>query len=277
MTDWFRSWHGAPMDPKWILIARKADVTPAVASAIAWALFDHASQATPRGNVSGFDCEVYAAWGGLETEAVEAVVAAMRTRGMILDDSSLASWSKRQPEREDGSAERTKAWRERKNAGETAIETARTQPNATERNRPTDKRRVDTDTLSLRSRDAGAEAIDRKSAFEKFWKPYPEKVGKPAAERAFAKHFKEIDAITAGLERYIRDKPPDRQWLNPATFLNQQRWLDEPAKVEPKQSFARQTNVPENRSATAAARRLYESALERERQSSGDLLAIGSC
>jgi len=26
--DWFRSWHGAPNDPKWLVIARKAGVAP---------------------------------------------------------------------------------------------------------------------------------------------------------------------------------------------------------------------------------------------------------
>ena len=28
MIGWFRSHHGAPLDPKWILIARKAGVRP---------------------------------------------------------------------------------------------------------------------------------------------------------------------------------------------------------------------------------------------------------
>lgn len=69
----------------------------------------------------------------------------------------------------------------------------------------------------------------REIAFGRFWSIWPHKVGKPAAERAFAKHSGDIDAIVAGVERYIRDKPPDREWLNPATFLNQERWKDQPA------------------------------------------------
>ncbi len=36
----------------------------------------------------------------------------------------------------------------------------------------------------------------------------------------------------ATLERYKRCKPVDRPWCNPATWLNQKRWLDEwPAEV----------------------------------------------
>jgi hypothetical protein len=37
--------------------------------------------------------------------------------------------------------------------------------------------------------------------------------------------------IMAGLRRYVASKPADRPWLNPATFLNQDRWADEPAVV----------------------------------------------
>jgi hypothetical protein len=66
-----------------------------------------------------------------------------------------------------------------------------------------------------------------------FWDAYPNKVGRPKAVTAFATARKthSLDVIMAGLERYKRDKPPDRQWLNPATFLNQERFNDEPATV----------------------------------------------
>jgi quinol monooxygenase YgiN len=71
---------------------------------------------------------------------------------------------------------------------------------------------------------------------DQFWARYPNKVGKP---KALAK----LDGIRRravlvpwshlmdGLDRYIRTKPPDRQWLNPETFLNQERWTDQPAAV----------------------------------------------
>ena len=110
MIDWFRSWHGAPTDPKWVLIGRKAGIPPSVASAIAWAMLDHASQASPRGSVVDFDCEVYAAWGGLDDIAVTAAVAAMNDRKMIVN-GMLANWEKRQPARErpdDNSNERVR-------------------------------------------------------------------------------------------------------------------------------------------------------------------------
>lgn len=69
--------------------------------------------------------------------------------------------------------------------------------------------------------------------FEDFWKLWPNKVGKPAAFKAFVSARKRagLDAIVDGVFAYIRDKPPDRSWLNPATFLNQNRWEDQPATV----------------------------------------------
>jgi hypothetical protein len=71
----------------------------------------------------------------------------------------------------------------------------------------------------------------RSEAFDRFWSVWPNKVGKPVAERAFAKVANEVDAIISGVERYVRDRPPDRDWLNPSTFLNQRRWEDQPAPV----------------------------------------------
>jgi hypothetical protein len=76
-------------------------------------------------------------------------------------------------------------------------------------------------------------ALSSDFEFEDFWKLWPNKVGKPAALRAFVSARKRagLDAIVDGIFAYIRDKPPDRAWLNPATFLNQNRWEDQPATV----------------------------------------------
>ena len=68
--------------------------------------------------------------------------------------------------------------------------------------------------------------------FETFWKAWPHKVGKPAAVKSYQSAMKRghtHEQVMEGLRRYIRGKPPDRSWLNPATFLNQERYNDEPA------------------------------------------------
>lgn len=112
--EWFRSWHGAPTDPKWLLIARNAQVPPGVVSAVAWALLDHASQHADRGSVDGFDVETYAAWAGWEEADVIAVIAAMHSKGIITPNNRLSNWEKRQPKREDPTGnERQRNWRNR--------------------------------------------------------------------------------------------------------------------------------------------------------------------
>ena len=75
---------------------------------------------------------------------------------------------------------------------------------------------------------------------ETFWPAFPNKVGKPKALISFLKARKKdnLENIMAGLNRYIADKPPDRQWLNPTTFLNQERWNDQPAPIQ-ERNYAR--------------------------------------
>lgn len=68
-------------------------------------------------------------------------------------------------------------------------------------------------------------------AFEKWYVLYPHKVGRGAAERAFASALKasSLDVLTEGVRRYVATKPQDVPWCNPATWLNGKRWLDQPA------------------------------------------------
>jgi len=91
---------------------------------------------------------------------------------------------------------------------------------------------------SLRSVHTARETEE--AQFSEFWLAYPNKVGKPKARASFAKAMKrdEFEVIMDGLRRYIRTRPPDRDWLNPATFLNQERWNDEPATVTQRSAFA---------------------------------------
>ena len=134
-NSWFRSWNGAPTDQKWLVIGKRAGVAPGVVSAIAWALMDHAAQDEDPGSVARFDVETYSVFSGFEEAQIEAVLKAMRDKGFIGSDDRLSSWDKRQPKREDGSAERAKAWRERNRTQPNATERKRTQTNSTEKNR----------------------------------------------------------------------------------------------------------------------------------------------
>lgn len=111
--DWWRSHHGAPTDVKWLLIAKRAGVSAGMVSAVVWALLDHASQAENRGDVSEFDVETYAIFSGFSEDAVHLIIYALADKGVI-KDQRFAKWDKRQPQREDDSTERTRAYRARK-------------------------------------------------------------------------------------------------------------------------------------------------------------------
>lgn len=75
---------------------------------------------------------------------------------------------------------------------------------------------------------------DWRGAFEDWYQRYPHKVGRKAAEKAYAAAHRKVDAATLleGIQRYIASKPADRPWCNPATWLNQERWLDQPNEAK---------------------------------------------
>lgn len=148
MTDWFRSWHGAPTDPKWLGIAKRAGVAPGIAVAVAWALMDRASQSADRGSIGGYDTEGLAYFYGCEPENVAAIVAAMVDKGMIVNER-FTSWEKRQPVREDDSAKRVREHRERKKR--------EAQRNVTQRNAP----EADTETDIATASDEAAASCAR--------------------------------------------------------------------------------------------------------------------
>lgn len=97
--QWFRSAHGAPTDPKWQMIARRAGVRPGDVAAVWWTILDHASQQEDRGNVAGLDPEEIAAALGYPDEDVARVIEALSAKGLIAD-GRLARWERHQPQRE---------------------------------------------------------------------------------------------------------------------------------------------------------------------------------
>lgn len=121
--EWFRSYHGAPTDPKWRMIGKRAGVRPGDVAAIFWALMDFASQNDPRGSIDGFDSEELAIAFDFEQVDIDKVIQVLKDKGLIIVTShnvTLAAWDKRQPKREDGTAaERQKKRRLNKNASET--------------------------------------------------------------------------------------------------------------------------------------------------------------
>lgn len=90
--------------------------------------------------------------------------------------------------------------------------------------------------------------------FVTFWQQYPHKVGKRAAATAFerARRRAAFDIITAGLARYAA-KTDDRPWCNPATWLNQDRWEDQPGPAQEGNGKAKDADPASSRWLTYAA------------------------
>jgi len=73
--------------------------------------------------------------------------------------------------------------------------------------------------------------------FDRFWAAYPKKRHKPDAVRAWrgADGARHLEAILAGLERWRRSEAWGEGFVeDPATFLRQRQWEDEPARATPR-------------------------------------------
>lgn len=134
-TSWFRSWHGAPSDPKWRTVARKAGVRPGDVVAVVWELLDRASRSDDRGSIEGFSAEIIADTMGYDPDEVARIVDALREIG-ALEGDRFSTWDRYQPKREDPtSTERVRAFRAQGNAVQhTETSTAPLKQNGTQRN-----------------------------------------------------------------------------------------------------------------------------------------------
>ena len=90
-------------------------------------------------------------------------------------------------------------------------------------------------------------AAGKPSGFARWWEAYPNKVGKQAAERAYATACRKIGGpdpprvLLDGLQRALASGVWDDGFIpHPTTWLNQGRWDDEPApKLQPRRAHER--------------------------------------
>jgi hypothetical protein len=151
----------------------------------------------------------------------------LKAAGLIDGDKKLKphGWEKRQY-KSDTSTDRVKRFRERsRNVTETVSETA---PDTdTETDTETDKNQKK--IPKKRDRSAGS------AEFENFWSVYPRKINRAVALKAFEKATRktEADLIITAVQGY--KFADDEQFIpHPATWLNQERWVDgTPTSVRP--------------------------------------------
>jgi hypothetical protein len=112
-----------------------------------------------------------------------------------------------------------------------------TPPNSLEAESETER---DTSLRSVSPARAARSTPSEPKGFNEFWAAYPAKVGKVAARKAFPRAVQVAggnpDEIVFGLKARLHLFPSDPQFIpNPATWLNQGRWEDDPDAL-----FARQ-------------------------------------
>lgn len=198
--DWFRSYHGAPTDAKYLMLAKRAGTAPFEVAFVWWALMDYASQNDPRGSIQGFDAESLACFSGLDESKIKAIEGVCRDKGMIDQADMLSAWPRRQPKREDDSSQRVQAFRERKKDAVTHGNACvthgndRAEQNREEQNRP---------PLTPQGDPVAEE-------FELVWKAYPPRAGgdpKRDALIAFRARRKEkhtLEELLQGTQRYAK-------------------------------------------------------------------------
>ena len=111
MSHWVRLWGDMPTDPKWRVIARRSNRPISEVIAVFTFMLTHAGSSTVRGSIKTWDDEDVAAALDTDPENISAIREAMQ--GKILDGDRLQGWDKRQPKREDDSANRVKEWRKK--------------------------------------------------------------------------------------------------------------------------------------------------------------------
>ena len=170
----------------------------------------------------------------VSNDVCSSLIDELKTCGLIDGSKRLVphGWEKRQY-KSDTSTDRVKRFRERsRNVTETVNETA---PDTdTETDTETDKNQKK--IPKKRDRSAGS------AEFENFWSVYPRKINRAVALKAFEKATRKTEAdliITAVRGYKFAD---DEQFIpHPATWLNQERWIDgTPTSVRPQVTEAEQ-------------------------------------
>lgn len=223
MSRWFRHYAGMMRDEKLVKVAVKSKQTVERVVWIWGAILESAAEINDGGRYE-FDAGEAAYFLRCNEDDILCVVECLESIGR-LHAGVVARWSDRQFD-SDSSKERQRRYRERLKAG-ADIQQRNGDVGKTSRDGQVTAQDTETDTDP--SEDARAPEVD--VPFEKFWEAYPNKTGKPSAERAFSQAIKRAspDEIMAGVRAYAA-KTDDRQWCSPVKWLSDDRWKDQPAK-----------------------------------------------
>lgn len=171
--NWWRAHHGIATDPKYAVVLRHIAsqcvtdrlVTTRAEILAVWVwLIDFSSQNEPRGSIAGVDSAQIAVTLDIPDGTVESIINALSKFGMITDNL-LKSWDKRQPQREDDSAARTRQWRDKKRDNVTRSDAVVTHSDAVtpSRERPRDLLSSSLTSITNQSTDNGNGSVSVES------------------------------------------------------------------------------------------------------------------
>lgn len=217
-NPWFRLWGDMVNDPKWRTISRVSEQKIGDVISVYVHMMTCASNATERGRTQGWSDEDVATALDINTEQVEAIRLAMQ--GRVLDDDYLSGWDKRQPLREDGASERSKAFRDRKKNAETELQT---QPNATERNQSLEKIREEEIREEKKEQKKEQKKERRATRLPTNWQPSVDDLNYARSKRSDldaageAENFRDYWTAKAGKDATKEDWPATwRMWVRRA-------------------------------------------------------------
>lgn len=248
---WVRLYNETAMDPKWRLVAADSGQPVHAVLAVWAAMLCHASGVVPRGTLLGWSDRLIGAALDLSAAAVASIRAAMQ--GVTLDGDRLSAWDKRQFKSDHNGAERMRDHRARRTAVEEPageppavtsppLRAAESRVQITERKNtpqsppPTADPPADPPTEPLAHPPPARSSLA--ADFADWYGRYPHRVSRAAAERAYLAARKRGAAredLLSGVDRYRERlaQPDAPRPCNPATWLAQERWTDDPMPPVP--------------------------------------------
>lgn len=270
---WLRLYNETAANPDWRMVALDTGQPVHVVVAVWTAMLCHASAANPRGTLAGWNDKRTAAMLDLSAEQITAIRQAMQ--GVSLDGERLSAWDDEQFASDNVTA-RSQRCRDKKRAEATPETVAAPTSNVDATLQATDAtfpplRATDTDSDTdspngeEKKKKKRPPKADTSPEFEAFYEEYPEKVSKPAAWKAWQGAIRKttLDRIMNGLRQYKHElaKPNARYPCHPATWLNNERWNDQPTQVHHDQQRSSGGKNFQPRG-TAAITRLLDQELE---------------
>lgn len=246
---WFKWWDGTCADAKLRMLAEEVRIPVASVLGV-WAyLLEKASKSADRGVIVDIDLPLMAYVLQMPAADIETVRNGMKRYGLVTETGVVLKWEERQGKREKyepsgSSTKRVQALRAREKAkqnnglgeagedgeGETD-ETDETAGNGTKRHK---KKRKSREDIKPKPPSSSGDDGAAPKPFDRFWSAYPRKVGKMAAQKAWAKIKPDTElvdtilvAIAAQLEGADWKREAGEFIPHPATWLNGGRWLDE--------------------------------------------------